>query len=239
MMKEAKKNIVDVRGLKLSLSAFNRSLDLCSRMNYETENLDFIDSIPKGHAYFDLGACEGRFSIYAAKRGLKVFSFEPEKDNFEVLRENIEDNELSDKITPFNFAIGDADKVVKLQIGQPWAGGHQKVVQHEMIREDFHFDVVAEQPIQMVSLDSCIEKNNLPVPNYLKVDIDGSETLFLSGAEKTLQNPALSAIIFELCTTDKSFQNIIRQLEIFGFIVKDKFQVPNEPNLFNFIFERG
>ena len=78
----------NVRGVKMSLLANNRTLELCSKMNYQKENLDFIDSIPKGGTLFDLGACEGRFSIYAALKGINVIAFEPEKMNFKALSEN-------------------------------------------------------------------------------------------------------------------------------------------------------
>lgn len=236
---ETKINNVDVRGVWLALIADNRSLDLCSRMNYETENLDFIDNIPEGSVYFDLGACEGRFSIYAAKKGLNVFCFEPEENNFKVLQSNIEINRVSNKISAFNIAVGDGDKDVTLGIGQPWAGGHQKVVQHDGIRNDLSFDVLDRQKVKMFSLDSCIKLNKLPTPNYLKVDVDGSEILFLEGAKSTLQNPALTGIIFELCETDKNFRSIVEQLESYNFTESGKFQIPNEPDLYNFVFTRS
>ena len=62
---------VDVRGSTLNLMTYTRSLKLCAKMNYETENLDFIDGMKQGEVLFDLGACEGRYSIYAALRPAK------------------------------------------------------------------------------------------------------------------------------------------------------------------------
>ncbi|HMK07007.1 MAG TPA: hypothetical protein VK476_05710, partial [Flavobacterium sp.] len=63
---------VALRGTNFKLMTYTRSLELCSRMNYETENLDFIDLIEGGKVMYDLGACEGRFSIYAAMKGIRV-----------------------------------------------------------------------------------------------------------------------------------------------------------------------
>src|SRR5438874_9975831 len=37
-------------------------------------------------------SCEGRFSLYAALRGVRCFAFEPEELNFRALMENIELN---------------------------------------------------------------------------------------------------------------------------------------------------
>jgi predicted RNA methylase len=88
---------IEVRGIIFQLYTYNRSLELCARMNYETENLDFIDSLSPGSVMYDLGACEGRFTIYALKRGLKVYSFEPDKNNFNILNENLKINKEKKK----------------------------------------------------------------------------------------------------------------------------------------------
>ena len=64
---DGKKHVVThVRGVNLSLVSYTRALELCARMNYETEVLDFIDEIGEGQVLYDLGACEGRFALYAA-----------------------------------------------------------------------------------------------------------------------------------------------------------------------------
>ena len=78
----------DLRGVNMQLLASNRALRLCSQMNYETEVLDIIDRTPTGEVFCDLGACEGRFSVYAALKGLKVISIEPELRNFSALEKN-------------------------------------------------------------------------------------------------------------------------------------------------------
>ena len=219
--------------------AYTRSLELCSRMNYETENLDFIDQIKAGEVLFDLGACEGRFSIYAALKGIKCHSFEPEKNNYSAFLENLQVNTLGQEIVKtYKLAIGEENKKGKLNIGQPWAGGHQKVVQQVETREDLKFDFKDVEEIEVVSLDQFIEDNNIEHPDYLKVDIDGSEVSFLQGAQKTLRNKKLKKVIFELETNDKNFDLIILNLKKNGLEEEQRFGVPNEPNLFNIIFKR-
>src|SRR5687768_7208934 len=118
---------VKVRDTEIKLMSYTRSLELCARMNYETENLDFIDEIREGQVLYDLGACEGRFSVYGAAKNIFVYSFEPDLDNYEVLNENIKLNGFEERIKPFNVAVGDKEGEVLFKIGQPWPGGHQKV----------------------------------------------------------------------------------------------------------------
>lgn len=237
-MNNNKTSTVNVRGIELKLYTYNRSLELCARMNYETENLDFIDKMLPNQVYYDLGACEGRYSIYAAIKGLKVIAFEPNKDNYTVLSKNIELNDLTNKIKVFNVGVGETDKRGILQIGQPWPGGHQKVVKHDSIRGDLGFNFKEEEVIDIISLDSFIVTNNLPIPDKIKIDIDGSEIPFLKGSIKSLENNAVSQLLFELDELDSNYNTVIETLSKIGFRIINKFQVPNEANLFNILFSK-
>jgi FkbM family methyltransferase len=231
---------VQVRNVSLKLMTYTRSLELCARMNYETENLDFIDKIKPGEILFDLGACEGRFSIYAAKKGVKVFSFEPEAKNFQALTQNVALNSIPDSlISTINAGVGEKNARLVMNIGQPWEGGHQKVVNHGEKRADLNFNFVSDQEIDIVSLDAFIDSGAAPSPDYLKVDIDGSEVPFLMGALKTLGNKNLKGIIFELEVTDSHFDFIYDLMSKNFFKEFGRFPIPNEPQLFNFVFYRA
>lgn len=229
-----------VRNIPMKFVAYNRSLGLCARMNYETENLDFIDCMNPGEVYYDLGACEGRFSIYAALKGIICYTFEPENKNFSALIENLELNELIGKnnIHAFQLGVGEKKKQAIMKIGQPWAGGHQKVIDHDTVRNDLNFNFVDKQIVNIVSLDEFISENNYPFPNYLKIDIDGSEIPFLLGAQNTLKSKELKKILFELSTSDRNYSMIISLLEKNKFSAKKFFPIPNEKNLFNVLFEK-
>jgi FkbM family methyltransferase len=230
---------VAVRGISFKLMTYTRSLELCARMNYETENLDFIDTINPNEVLYDLGACEGRFSIYAALKGVRVISFEPEAKNFLVFSQNIVINAIGeDRLKAINAGVGAKNGNAIINIGQPWEGGHQKVVEHGEIRNDLNFNFVENQEIKLFSIDSFVEKENYPPPNYLKIDIDGSEMPFLIGATKTLKSKELKGIIFELNESDPNFLNIITLLSANGFVEHKRFNVPNEVNLFNILFEK-
>jgi len=236
---ELKHTQVQVRSISFKLMTYTHSLELCARMNFETENLDFIDDISCDDILYDLGACEGRFSLYAAKKGVKVISFEPEEKNFKVLLQNIALNDFQpNQIEAINAGVGAKTAAAVLNIGQPWEGGHQKVVKHNLVRNDLDFDFKEKQTIQLIAIDQFLEEEKGPFPDYLKIDIDGSELPFLEGAKKTLNNPKLKGIIFELSTEDIHFVNIIKTLEKFKFIEISRHSIPNENELFNIIFER-
>jgi FkbM family methyltransferase len=228
---------VNVRGITMNLVCHTRALRLCARMNRELEVLDFIDAIPLGAVFYDLGACEGRFSLYAALRGVRTFSFEPEEQNFGVLQENIRINDVrADLLRPFRCAVGRKSETAILRIGQPWAGGHQRVLTNSVGRADLSFPEVMSQQVDVVALDDFIEVKQIPVPNYLKIDVDGSELAFLEGARQTLRNSELRAIVFELCRADEGCASAIDLLADAGFVPCSEHLV--EPGLFNIVFQR-
>ena len=236
-VEKLKHSEVEVRGVHFKLMTYTHSLELCSRMNYETENLDFIDKILSDEVMYDLGACEGRFSIYAALKGVRVVSFEPEAKNFLVFSQNIKINNIGEnKLKAINAGVGAKNGKAIIKIGQPWEGGHQKVVEHGEIRNDLNFNFVENQEINLISIDTVVEDGICPPPNYLKIDVDGSEMPFLIGAAKTLQSKDLKGIIFELNEVDPNFKSIITLLTENGFVEDKRFNVPNEPDLYNILF---
>jgi hypothetical protein len=103
---------VHVRGTSMQLAAYTRALELCARMNRETEVLDFIDSVPLGGCLYDLGACEGRFALYAALRSIRCYAFEPESMNFAAMLRNIDLNGDKAKafLTPLNLLLWEIER---------------------------------------------------------------------------------------------------------------------------------
>jgi FkbM family methyltransferase len=228
---------VNIRGTEIVLHTYNRSLDLCARMNYEMEVLEFIDSLTSDDVLYDLGAAEGRFAIYAASKGIRVVAFEPENRNFQVFMDNIKLNPNASKnITPHNLAVGETNAQSTIAIGQPWAGGHQKVVATAPGRIDFNFTTLEEQPITIVSLDDFLRSTHAPFPTALKIDVDGSEMPFIQGAKRTLAHSQLKKLIFELCVIDKNYPLIIDFLMLNGYQETGRFKIPNETDLYNIVF---
>jgi FkbM family methyltransferase len=227
----------NVRGIELRLVGYTRALELCARMNRETEVLDFIDGIAPGEVLYDIGACEGRFALYAALRGVRCLAFEPEELNFHALAENLElsHDTIGSLLTPLKFAVGERNHSSTIKIAQPWAGGHQRVVA-EAARIDLDLNFGSEQAVQVVSIDELVRTTNVPPPNYLKIDVDGSELLFIRGAKSTLRDVNLRAIMFELQIRDKNYNEIVEFLASCGLIAQKHYEIA--PDLFNVWFTR-
>lgn len=178
---------------------------------------EYVLSLPKG-VFYDLGACVGTYGILAYSQGLDVYSFEVDKVNFDALIENFllnKDISLS-RFHYFNIGIADKEGQIELRIGQPEIGGHHKT----LALDNFcgHPSAALHTQTRMVnvnSLDNLVEKHSLPYPDFIKIDIDGSEYAFLEGAKRCLEHA--SSIIIELYEKDSKYDLIIKEIESYGF----------------------
>jgi hypothetical protein len=71
---------------------------------YRINNLNLVGSI-----IIDIGAQTGSFSIFSSKGAKRVFSYEPIKNNFSILLDNIKVNNIQN-ISPFNLAVSNQVK---------------------------------------------------------------------------------------------------------------------------------
>ena len=191
------------------------------KLKYRPESLkqsndlvkEYVMSLPKGETFYDLGSCVGTYGILAYSKGLKVCCFEVDKVNFDALNENAFWNfGYEDNFKTFNIGIADKKGELVLRIGQPEIGGHHKT----LALDSFCGHPIAAQhhlttTVKVDTLDNLIVEYNLPTPDHIKIDIDGSEYAFLAGANKSLSSA--KSIIIELYKHNEYFQKIMDILE--------------------------
>jgi FkbM family methyltransferase len=199
----------------------------------EPENWDFIDSLVPGKDYFfDLGACDGRYSIYAAKKGIGVTAVEPDPKNYAMMMANFKANKV--EVQALNVAVGDKGRPITFLISQDWAGGHMKVVKEIVGRKDTNtFTSVTEVKTRMLPVD--LFENSTRV-TAMKVDVDGSESEFLIGAFHSLKRT--NKLLIEFLITDPKFPELYQKILDAGFAEKQRYAIPNAPFLFNIWFEK-
>lgn len=210
-----------------------------STEHHKEDNIkEYIDSISNDKVFYDLGANLGWFALYAANKGLTTYAFEVDKSNFQGLTENLNNNPHLNNIFTFNKGIADKKQIVNLRIRDPRIGAHHKTLdlpdycgQPNIINSN-HIEVV-----EVDSLDNIIEENNLPFPDHLKVDIDGSEYAFIMGSPKVLSYA--QSLVIELVTNNDYYDKIISILEDNNFILSTIYDIPNEKNLKNIVFTKN
>jgi FkbM family methyltransferase len=225
-----------VRGIELRFQTHSqRQLwQAVGHEHIEPELLDFIDAIPAGSVYYDIGASNGIFACYAAVKGLKVFAFEPEAQNYALLDRN---NFLNNgTIKCFNLAISDKQELGKLYSAKFEAAGHLKILDQPRYVGGGEFEPEYVSTVLKYPLAKWIADFDAPQPQYVKIDVDGSEFEVLRGAEGALRNA--KAIFIEICQASSQTKSVLQFIENLGFKLQKKVPVQHYDDLFNCIFQK-
>lgn len=174
----------------------------------EPETLAWIDEFKSGDVLWDIGANIGCYSLYAAKRtDLKVCAFEPSPVNFWLLTANAAMNNFGARLLAYPFALSDKTKMAQwVPHLSPGSADNQ------LLREG------CLAMIQIYSIDELIRIGAAPFPTHMKLDVDGIESLIITGAKKTLADERLLSIMIEMDENDEATtNNIVTLLMQSGF----------------------
>ncbi|MDE2010475.1 MAG: FkbM family methyltransferase [Candidatus Omnitrophica bacterium] len=225
-------------------------LDVASSMEYrvrtnscrkEPETVEWIETFFKDKdVFFDIGANVGAYSLLAAayfKGKVSVYAFEPSFLNFPRLCNNIHINGFQETITPFNIAFSDKTAVDYFNYRNLIIGGATHTLGEAKDEHNHSFVPAYRQATLAYAMDEFIKQLNLPVPQHIKLDVDGNEWVILQGARKTLQNPLMKSLLIELGEEDTK---IPKFLEENGFSLHAKYpQGVPEAKLSNCIFRKN
>jgi FkbM family methyltransferase len=196
------------RGRILFVSPHPRALeyprDFAAR---EPETRAWIDAFVPPCVFWDIGANIGAYSLYAALRpGIEVLAFEPAAASYLALCENVDANARHESIRAYCIAFNDRTMLATLNMEDVNAGGFPNAFGAERNADGQMLKTTSRQGAVGFAIDDFRASFDLPVPNYLKLDIDGIEDKVLIGGSKTLANPALRGIMIEM-TKDGSKRN--------------------------------
>lgn len=182
LLSQAEKvGIVDVRGTRFAAYVTDDSAYLGVKQwaQTEPETLDWIDAMPEGAVLLDVGGNIGRFSLYAAARGVTVVVIEPDGRACHQLSRNAMLNGLPLRI--LHIAAADRDGFGLL--------GFDHVQQAELGRRGgFGYEVAVRR------IDSLVAEGVIAQPTHIKIDVDGLETAVLGGCKNTLQSVSSVAV---------------------------------------------
>jgi len=151
----------------------------------EFEDMSFVMHFLRPEDLFiDVGANVGAYTVLAAGVSRsKAISFEPGSLAFGYLKQNVKLNDLEDKVTYFNTALGSEDGILKFTEG---LGTENYIC--------LDGDSVGKTEVKVTTLDQALEGLS---PTLMKIDVEGFETKVLAGGQKTLSEPSLKAMIIE------------------------------------------
>jgi len=167
--------------------------------------------INKNDVVLDIGAHIGIFSIFAAKKAKngKIYSFEPLKNNYILLKKNLKINGIKNVI-PINKAVSNKTSKKMINISNSNTGSSSFVL-------DEHSGSII---VQTTSLQKIISDHKLTKINFLKMDVEGAEYEILSNCTKNVLKK-IDKISMEVHPLDKN--NNEKTLKI--FLEKNGFKV--------------
>ncbi|QXJ34897.1 FkbM family methyltransferase [Saccharolobus shibatae] len=155
--------------------------------------------LKKSDIVLDVGANIGAFTLKVAPKVKHVIAVEPEPNNFEILKRNVNKNNLSN-VTLLNYAVSDKAEIVYFNT----TGGSAKVSDRGI-------------PINAKPLDDILHELGESEVTIMKMDIEGYEGKVLS-AFKNYES--LRQIIMEVHSRDL-WNYVNKWLSARGFTVVD------------------
>ncbi len=154
---------------------------------HEFEDMGFVlHALRKEDVFVDVGANVGSYTVLAgAVIGAKCVSFEPIPTTYYNLVKNIDLNGIYGHVDAKNIGVGHENGELKFTAGLD-------TVNHVISTDEEDLDSIS---VPIKTLDSLIAEQH---PTIIKIDVEGFETNVIKGAEATLSQESLLAVIMEL-----------------------------------------
>lgn len=189
----------------------------------EPSTIAWLNRIEHNSILLDVGANIGLYAIFAAKiRNCRVIALEPESQNYALLNSNIHANNASEQITAYCVGLSDRNGHDKLYLSNFSIGSSC-----HSLGEQVGFDLAPRkspfvQGSFSISLDVAVQQGMLPVPDYIKIDVDGFEHKVIFGARETLSNSKVKSIIVELNPSIPQHLEAVEFLRKLGFFYNEE-----------------
>lgn len=143
----------------------------------------FRACIQPGDTVFDVGANVGLISIplgcHLASLGSgQLISFEPIKANYERLMANIKLNGLENIARVYNVALGDHEGTLEISMETRHGSQTGNAIASDIVGDGKNF---IRNSCTLTRLDTLAAQQGIAKVDFMKVDIEGAEMLFLNG----------------------------------------------------------
>jgi FkbM family methyltransferase len=185
---------------------------------HEDEILDQFDPKP-GDTVVDVGAHIGLYTLIAAKKvgpSGKVIAIEPDPDNCNLLKRNIELNRLTN-VTILERAAFSSNSKLKLYLPGKERGFTKlsTIMANRAVTENF-------LEIDATTLDHLMLMQGITQVNWIKIDVEGAELEVLKGATVTLSVSKDLAMLIEVHNVNNMdlHSAIVRFLQPYEFHIE-------------------
>lgn len=133
-------------------------------------------SLERFRTIVDIGANMGSFAVYAAQScpDARIYCYEPEQQNFGLLKQNIEINKLEGRVSALQCAVASHNGLRELAVG-------------ESPLNSFHIasDDASRQIVKCTTLRNILTDQRLEAIDLLKMNCEGAEYEILEACSET------------------------------------------------------
>lgn len=184
----------------------------------EIETMAWMESFGTDDVMVDIGANVGMYTIWAAKtRGVKVFAFEPESQNYAQLNRNIVLNDLGERVTAYCVALSDRAGYDKFYLAAFNLGESCHA-----FGESVNFKLEPMRPAHVqgcvaATLDELVANGTVATPTHIKIDVDGFEHKVIAGGQSVLRDPRLHSVLIEINQNLDEHRKLVEHMRDLGF----------------------
>ena len=197
-------------GLKIKIRVNSTDLMAFTHVWMIQEYSDDNFSINNDDVIIDVGAHIGLFALFASQfcKNGKIFCYEPIKENYKILIENIEMNQIQN-IFPNNLAVTKETSRVKIFLNDDQSG-------HSMFIQNKNFVEVDSKSLSDIFIDNGIKECD-----FLKLDCEGAEYEIIESLSSDLFTKINKTVIeyHMVDTKPELLEQLINKLKQFSFSV--------------------
>jgi FkbM family methyltransferase len=170
---------------------------------------------------YDIGAANGVLSSCLAKlyNVRAVHAFEPILSAFAELTERTRQDP---KVIRHNVALGDENRTMDINVVGGSRDSSSLLKIKNLHREEFRYISCQNhlEKVNVVRLDDYVRDHHLPIPDVVKMDVQGYEDRVLCGGKNTISQAAyciLEISLVPLYESSPLFDDIYRKMRTMGF----------------------
>ncbi len=166
----------------------------------------------------DVGSNIGLTVQYFLGHAKQVYAIEPESTNYEALVKNIEFNGWNN-VTPIKAAIAEKDGEMDLNINPTNKTSHSFFYKHGR----------GTEKVRVITFETLFKENNIEKIDFMKLDIEGYETIVLLGEDFKKMVEKINSFIVEF--HDYDFWKVTTHMAELGYKM---FQIRSATIIFYF-----
>jgi FkbM family methyltransferase len=184
----------------------------------EPSTIEWIAGFREDEVLVDVGANVGMYTVWAAKtRGVRVFAFEPEAQNYGLLNRNLALNSLDGRVKAYCLALSDVEGFSELHLSDLKAGGSCHSLGERVDYNHRPMQPQFSQGCMSARLDDLVSRGVVPEPDYVKIDVDGFEPKVIAGAAKLLRGTRLKSLLVEINQNLPDHMQLVAEMNALGY----------------------